>query len=356
MIQKIEENYRLMVENYQEKHKSDHWVGRYKASKLGEKKFIDYQNFRKPKLFGNNLSTGFNDEFGFISTMNMLIDLLYSKSDIDVKEFSEVKIGNPKFYNFGDFSTTYNELRIIKIFNELNKYIDSNTDIICEIGGGYGSLASKIKKKYLKKTLILIDLPETLIIQSYYLTTMFPNLKYCFYENFKKLSFNEIKNKKFDFIFIPPWEKNKLIGQNYIDLFINSVSFQEMDQNVILEYFDFIQKSISSNGIFYNLNKNEKIINKVPIRISEYPYDKYWKIIDRKVDSHNPNLHQVITKRVQNENHSFYEEIKVIPKINPSKFKWSPQNFVKITVRYILNILMFFFPKKILYKLFKIYF
>ena len=185
---------------------------------------------------------------------------------------------------------------------------------------------------------------------------MFPNLKYCFYENFKKLSFNEIKKEKFDFIFIPPWEKNKLIGQNYIDLFINSVSFQEMDQNVILEYFDFIQKSISSNGIFYNLNKNEKIINKVPIRISEYPYDKYWKIIDRKVDSHNPNLHQVITKRVQNENHSFYEEIKVIPKINPSKFKWSPQNFVKITVRYILNILMFFFPKKILYKLFKIYF
>ena len=40
MIQKIEENYRLMVENYQEKHKSDHWVGRYKASKLGEKNLL----------------------------------------------------------------------------------------------------------------------------------------------------------------------------------------------------------------------------------------------------------------------------------------------------------------------------
>ena len=187
MIEKKEKNYRLMVKNYQEKHKSDHWVGRFKESKLGKIKHVDYQNFRKPKLFGNSLSTGFNDDFGFVSTMNMLIDLLYSKSDIDVKEFSEVKIGNPKSYNFGDFSTSYNELRTIKNFNELNKYIDSNTDVICEIGGGYGSLASKIKKKYSKKTLISIDLPETLIVQSYYLTTMFPDFKYCFYEDFKNL-------------------------------------------------------------------------------------------------------------------------------------------------------------------------
>ena len=356
MIEKIEKNYALMVENYQVKHKSDHWVGRFKASKLGKIKKIDYQNFRKPKLFGNSLSTGFNDEFGFVNTMNMLIDLLYSKSAIDVKKFSEVKIGNPKFYNFGDISTTYNELRIIKIFNELNKYIDSNTSLICEIGGGYGSLASKIKKKYPEKTLVLIDIPETLIIQSYYLTTMFPDLKYCFYEDFKNLSFDEIKNKKFDFIIIPPWENNKLKGKNFIDLFINSVSFQEMDKEIILEYFDFIQKSISSNGLFYNLNKYEKIINKVPIRISEYPYDKYWKILDRKVDSNNPNLYQIITKRVQSEDKSFYKEIKEIPRINPSKFKWNFQNILKLIARYTLNIFMFFFPKKILYKIFKIYF
>ena len=356
MIKTIEKNYHLMIKNYQLKHKSDHWIGRFKASRLGKIKNIDYLNFRKPRLLGHNLSTGFNDEFGFISTMNMLIDLLYSKSSIDVKKFSEVKIGKPKSYNFGDFSTNYNELRIIKIFNELNKYFDQDINVICEIGGGYGSLASKIKKKYPDKTLILIDIPETLIIQSYYLTTMFPNLKFCFYEEFKKLSFNEIKEEKFDFIIIPPWEKSKLAEQNYIDLFINSVSFQEMDKEIILEYFDFIQNSISKNGLFYNLNKNEKIINKIPIRISEYPYDKYWKILEKKVDSNNPNLHQIVAQRMSDENKSFYKEIRDIPKVNPSKFKWSFLNFLKVGTRYFLNVFMFFFPKKILYKLFKIYF
>ena len=140
---------------------------------------------------------------------------------------------------------------------------------------------------------------------------MFPDLKYCFYEDFKNLSFDEIKNKKFDFIIIPPWEKNKLKGKNFIDLFINSVSFQEMDKEIIL---------------------------------------------DRKVDSNNPNLYQIITKRVQSEDKSFYKEIKEIPRINPSKFKWNFQNILKLIARYTLNIFMFFFPKKILYKIFKIYF
>ena len=104
------------------------------------------------------------------------------------------------------------------------------------------------------------------------------------------------------------------------------------------------------------MNKNEKIINKIPIRISEYPYDKYWKILEKKVDSNNPNLHQIVAQRMSDENKSFYKEIRDIPKVNPSKFKWSFLNFLKAGTRYFLNVFMFFFPKKILYKLFKIYF
>ena len=69
MIEKIEKNYALMVENYQVKHKSDHWVGRFKASKLGKIKKIDYQNFRRPKLFGNN----------YLQDLMMNLDLFHNE-------------------------------------------------------------------------------------------------------------------------------------------------------------------------------------------------------------------------------------------------------------------------------------
>ena len=59
---------------------------------------------------------------------------------------------------------------------------------------------------------------------------MFPDLKYCFYEDFKNLSFDEIKNKNL-ILYLFPWEKNKL-KVKFIDLFINSVSFQEMDKKL----------------------------------------------------------------------------------------------------------------------------
>ena len=276
----------------------------------------------------------------------------WSKCSIDVKEYSEIKIGKPKFYKINGIETNYNEIRIIKILSEVTKYIDDKTNILCEIGGGYGALAAKIKKKYLNKTIILIDIPEALILQSYYLTSIFPNCKFCFYEDFIKLSPKDILSNKYDFYLLPPWVKNKFVGTISIDFFINCHSFQEMDKKVISEYFNFIQNTLRTDGILYNLNRNLKIINNTPIRISEYPYDSKWEIISKKLDPLNSNMHEIISKRVKNSNKDFIKQVSGITKTNPAKRKIS---FLKIILRKILDIFMFFIPKKILLKLIKIY-
>tara|TARA_A100000164_G_C21939685_1_gene789968 strand:- start:2009 stop:3070 length:1062 start_codon:yes stop_codon:yes gene_type:complete len=352
MLDKIKKNYLLMVKNYDKKHKSDHWNKFLNQSNLGKNKIDNLENFRKPKIFGNSLTHGLSDDFGFIPTMNLLVNLLKLKSNIDFNEYSEVRIGNPNFYDFDGVLTNYNELRTIKLLINLEKYISENSKIICEIGGGFGSLASKIKKRYPNKTIILIDIPETLILQSYYLSSVFPEYKFCFYEEFISLSAENLNKNSYDFIIIPPWAINKIIGNISIDLFINSHSFQEMDREVIIEYFNFIQKTIKVEGTFYNLNKNFKLINNKAIKISEYPYDDKWKILKKKIDSGNPNMHEVVTQRIKNKNIQFLEEIRKIPQTNPSLRKIS---LIKIIFRKILDCIMLFVPKKILFKLMKIY-
>ena len=69
MLDKIKKNYLLMVKNYDKKHKSDHWNKFLNQSNLGKNKIDNLENFRKPKIFGNSLTHGLSDDFGFIPTL-----------------------------------------------------------------------------------------------------------------------------------------------------------------------------------------------------------------------------------------------------------------------------------------------
>ena len=128
-----------------------------------------------------------------------------------------------------------------------------------------------------------------------------------------------------------------------------------MDKEIVSDYFEFIFNSINENGIFYCLNKYSKIINNKPIRISEYPYDNYWELLSSQKGWRNENMHELIVKRVNYENISTKEIIKNLPKENLSIRKPSTNLYIKLFIRKILDCFMFFIPKKILLKLFKMY-
>ena len=51
----------------------------------------------------------------------------------------------------------------------------------------------------------------------------------------------------------------KITFKNYFDLIINTRSFMEIKFDEIKSYFDYIHTTIKSDGIFYNVNKYEKI-------------------------------------------------------------------------------------------------
>lgn len=352
----IRENFINSKKNYDEKSKSDFWKKFYKKSNLANYQDKDLINFRKPKIFGSKISKGMNDDFGFFKDIETLINFLNIYKKEDLKEYSDFKVGNPKFYNLSDINFNHHEITTIKLMKDISVFIQDDHKFICEIGGGFGSLASKLKKKFPNLTIILIDLPESLILQTYYLMSLFPESKFFLFNDLEK-NYNLLKDNHYDFIIIPPWEKDRLPLKKKIDFFINTHSFQEMDKSVIANYFEFIQTNIKQSGIFYNLNKYSKIINGENIKIAESPYDDNWEIVKNSQDWRNKNMHEIVVKRIAEKNYATKKIIKQLDKTNPSQKMNNSKllSIIKFLARKILDIFMLCVPKKILLKILKIY-
>ena len=64
----------------------------------------------------------------------------------------------------------------------LSKYLSRNKkNIMMDIGGGYGKLGYYMMKNNQNLTFIDFDIPETLVLASFYLSKCFPNKKNLFY-------------------------------------------------------------------------------------------------------------------------------------------------------------------------------
>jgi len=144
---------------------------------------------------------------------------------------------------------------------------------IMEIGGGTGQLQCILKKYYGKNlTLYSVDLPETLLIQQWYLLNNFPDVPFTHKTNLQDIDFAE---QGFNFI-----NAFCLASQDIeIDVIINIASMQEMRESVVNQYFKYIQKNIVPHGIFLFKNCYGHAIDSIASP-SEYPFDQYWKLQD----------------------------------------------------------------------------
>ena len=191
---------------------------------------------------------------------------------------------------------------------------------VCEIGGGFGTFAEVIIRN-LDCKIFLIDLPEANLMSAYYLKENFPERKLYLFDDYQTnqfLSFDDYN--KNDIIILPP---NCNIDETIkFDLFVNSRSMMEMNSQAISDYFNFIQKYISANGYFLNINRYEKRTVGVPIRISEYPYDQDWQVIRSQPSPRQPHMRFLLTQRTNifaDKNiHQHLQDIHNLLKSNPS--------------------------------------
>ena len=302
----IEDSLKKSLENYDEKFKSIHWkFYNNKKSSFFNKK--DIKNFRNNPLCLNldDKPKSFDELKNFLNNL-----VIKTGKNFIIKNLNTNNIGNNKFYfKLNEKYLDFNLLHSINFFYEIINNIKLRENLVfCEIGGGFGQL-SKLLIKNTKSKIILIDLPETNFLSSYFLMENFKELKFLLYDKVENDCVNLTHIAKYDVIIVPPWV---ILDNIIIDIFINIRSMMEMDFNTISHYFELIHNTTSQNGYFVNVNRYLKNTSGFDNKLGEYPYDQNWSVISSKKSEFQPHIHQLITKRTNKRNKSITEELKKI--------------------------------------------
>jgi hypothetical protein len=132
---------------------------------------------------------------------------------------------------------------------------DVNNPVICEIGGGLGGQAYKILSNSDRAiTYILLDIPEMLVISSYFLMAALPGKKFLLYGD-GPLDSGSLD--QYDVILMPNFMLPQL-GDETVDLFFNACSFSEMDSVTVEEYIRQIERICRK--YFMHINHNAKFV------------------------------------------------------------------------------------------------
>jgi putative sugar O-methyltransferase len=189
---------------------------------------------------------------------------------IPVKELDAPRVGNPWGYRFQGMLL----YEPVFTYNFQAHYFDQllcglQTPVILEIGGGFGGLAHHLLSGNPRIKYIGLDLPENILIQTYYLSSIFPDAKILTYvKDSSPIDHNILEH--YDIVLLPNFELPS-IASGIIDLIVNVRSLSEMSRDTISEYYMQIDRI---GRLFYfqeNLFKGNKeaMTNRIPM--TEYP-------------------------------------------------------------------------------------
>src|SRR5205814_238972 len=118
--------------------------------------------------------------------------------------------------------------------------VDIESPVVIEIGGGFGGLAYQLLCRRPAIKYVGFDLPENLLIQSYYLSCIFPNARILTYgDDSPPLTRKQLD--AYDVVLLPNFELRRA-DSLIADLVVNVRSLSEMASATIAEYIAQIDR------------------------------------------------------------------------------------------------------------------
>ncbi len=175
--------------------------------------------------------------------------LLDGKADLE--DAAMPPIGNPYGYdvegsiiNWNSFPNHARAYRCATLLEGVER------PVVAEIGGGFGGFAYNLLKRSPGVTYVDFDLPENLIIASYYLSMAFPDRRILLYDS-PDMVLDAKLLREYDAVMMPNFMLPKLVDRA-ADMLINTISFSEMEYSTIEEYFQQVDRV--SGRYFYHEN------------------------------------------------------------------------------------------------------
>lgn len=236
---------------------------------------IDFKSLKKLEY----MLSGYNQAFSDYRVLKA--------SNKDVKPFtdkvSESNIGNPlEQFKFDERKFSRSFLNYLLGLNFLKSHVDTtNIKTVVEIGGGFGTLGEILLGDDRNEIFYInLDIPPVAFVSTYYLQNVFTNKKIADYRMLKDKEILDITSLKleFDAINTCSWQIEKLQGK--IDLFVNFISFQEMEPEVVYNYCFHIRRLNPELVLLRNIKegkkkKDEKTQYGVEIPILADDYDTF---------------------------------------------------------------------------------
>ncbi|MGB3750064.1 MAG: putative sugar O-methyltransferase [Arcobacteraceae bacterium] len=176
-------------------------------------------------------------------------------------KISESNIGNPiEQFTFNRRNFSRSLLNYLLGLNFIKQHIrNPEINTVMEIGGGFGTLGEILLGDERNNCFYInADIPPVSFISSYYLKELFGNENIADYHDLKKfdrLDIEELKKGK-KAINIASWQIPKLQGS--IDLFVNFISFQEMEPEVVNNYCKYITKLNPKYILLRNIQEGKR--------------------------------------------------------------------------------------------------
>jgi len=173
---------------------------------------------------------------------------------------TESNLGNPiEHYNFDGRNFSRSFLNYLLGLSFLKQHIESpKIKTVMEIGGGFGTLGEILlgdeRHDYFY---INADIPPVSFVSSYYLKELFGD-EVATYSDLKERELLDIDSLKQEYkaLNIASWQVPKLRGK--IDLFVNFISFQEMEPEVVQNYANYIIKLNPQYILLRNIEEGKK--------------------------------------------------------------------------------------------------
>ena len=162
-------------------------------------------------------------------------------------------VGNPVGLSHNGAVIPYETIRFNYYAGEILGLVSGTKHpVICEIGGGTGGQAYQVLiSRERPVTYILFDIPEVLVISSYFLMASLPDKKILLYGEGEPTGENL---KRYDLVLMPNFMLPAL-GNKTVDLFFNQASFSEMDSRTLQEYLGQIERICKRYLLHANHNR-----------------------------------------------------------------------------------------------------
>ncbi len=228
---------------------------------------LEKKDLKKPQMAQKQYLSGYDQA---LSDFRVLLASNKEFDEIDLLSFSESSYGNPiehfeienKFYS----RSSMNYLLGLSFLKSLVP--DFSPQTVLEIGGGFGTLGEifyKIQKGSCKY--IDIDLPPIFYIAYQYVKNACEIKEEDIYISNLDEAEDEISISQLPILsFMPSWEIERLSGE--IDLFVNFISFQEMEPAVVKNYLRKVSELEPKIILLRNMREGKQKATKTSIGVN----------------------------------------------------------------------------------------